>query len=77
MELEGLIELDLDSNIELTGFSIAEIDSLIEGRAPEESGYPKDEFLPDVGLGPVVTQLGDVWQLGPHRLICGDRLIHR
>ena len=74
IELEGLVELDLDFNIELTGFSIAEIDGLIEGRAPEELGDPKDELLPEVDLGPAVTQLGDVWQLGPHRLICGDAL---
>ena len=75
VELEGLLELDLDFDIEVTGFSIAEIDSLIEGLTPEESGDPKDELLPDVGLGPPVTQLGDVWQLGPHRLICGDALL--
>lgn len=74
IELEGLVELDLDFSIELTGFSIAEIDSLVEGRTPEESGDPKDELLPEIGLGPAVTQLGDVWQLGPHRLICGDAL---
>ena len=74
MELEELLELDLEINIELTGFSIAEIDSLIEGRAPEESGDPKDEKLPEIGLGPAVSQLGDVWQLGPHRLVCGDAL---
>jgi hypothetical protein len=22
--------------------------------------------------GPAVTQPGDVWHIGPHRLICGD-----
>ena len=75
LELEGLLELDLDFDIEVTGFSIAEIDTLIEGRTPEESGDPKDELLPDVGIGPPVTQLGDVWQLGPHRLVCGDALL--
>jgi DNA modification methylase len=74
MELESLIALDLDFNIELTGFSIAEIDSLIEGRKPEESGDPKDDLLPETGEGLAVTQLGDMWQLGPHRLICGDAL---
>jgi len=35
-ELKGLLEIDLDFDIGVTGFSIPEIDSLIDGLAPED-----------------------------------------
>lgn len=58
----------------LTGFTIAEVDGLIEGLVVEEPSSPKDESLPPLGDGPTVTQPGDIWRLGPHRLMCGDSL---
>jgi ParB-like chromosome segregation protein Spo0J len=39
-ELEALQHLDLDFSLEVTGFSIAEIDSLIDGLIPEEPDDP-------------------------------------
>jgi len=73
-ELQYLLETDLDLDIGVTGFSIPEIDSLIEGLNPEEPGDPAEDRLPEPGDGPTVSRLGDVWELGPHRLICGDAL---
>lgn len=71
-ELGALLSSDLDFDVSLTGFSIAEIDNLMDAVAPEEPDDPADELLPnDV---PSRARLGDVWQLGPHRLICGDAL---
>jgi DNA modification methylase len=72
-ELQDLLAIDLDFDIGLTGFSIPEIDSLIEGLDPEEPGDPEDDVLP-TGGGPSLCRPGDVWQLGPHRLICGNAL---
>ena len=72
-ELQALSAIDLDFDVALTGFSIAEIDTLIEGLQPEEPGDPADDVLPPDG-GPPVCRPGEVWQLGPHRLICGDAL---
>ena len=40
LELKELMEADIGFDIGVTGFSIAEIDSLIEGLAPEETGDP-------------------------------------
>ena len=40
-ELQDLLDLDPDFDIGVTGFSIAEIDGLIEGLAPEEPGDPE------------------------------------
>jgi DNA modification methylase len=71
-ELEALSSLDLDFDVSLTGFSIAEIDSLIEAKDPEEPGDPADDIL--VAEAPRRVQPGDVWVLGSHRLICGDAL---
>lgn len=71
-ELKSLLESDLDFSIELTGFSIPEIDGLIEGLAPEEPGSPAEDVLPDDA--PARCRRGDIWQLGPHRLICGNAL---
>ena len=71
-ELKDLLALDLDFDIGLTGFSIPEVDSLIEGLSPEEPGAPEEDIIP--GDGPVRCRPGDLWQLGPHRLICGTAL---
>ena len=66
---QDLISLDFD--VELTGFSTGEIDLLIDGSQQSVAADPAD----DLGLvpeGPAVSQLGDVWELGRHRLACGD-----
>ena len=74
LELQELGVLGEDFDLSVTGFSIAEIDGLIEGLAVEEPASPKDEKLPPMGDGKPVCQTGDVWILGRHRLVCGDSL---
>ncbi len=71
-ELSALAKIDLGFEIALTGFSIAEIDSLIEEGQPEESGNPQDEAIPAKVRRRCNT--GDIWALGEHRLICGNSL---
>jgi ParB-like chromosome segregation protein Spo0J len=75
LELQGLMEIDLDFDVGITGFTIAEIDGLIEGLSHEEVGDPDDERMPADIDWPSVTRTGDIWELGPHRLICGDSLL--
>ncbi|MEQ9125265.1 MAG: ParB N-terminal domain-containing protein, partial [Alphaproteobacteria bacterium] len=72
-ELSALLEMDLDFDVEATGFSIPEIDGLVEALNVEEPGDPEDDRLPDAA-GPAMCRPGDIWRLGPHRLICGDAL---
>jgi len=63
LELEGLQELDFD--IDLTGFSLGDIQ-------PEETeGLTDEDSVPEVPEEPVSKE-GDVWILGKHRLMCGD-----
>ena len=69
-ELGALYELDLDFDVEITGFTISEVDNLIDGLSVEEDGDPRDDQQPEDP--PARCQLGDLWQLGPHRLICGE-----
>ena len=74
-ELGELADLpDLDFDISVTGFSIPEIDSMVDGLELQEDGEPEAEFLPPLAEGDPICREGDVWQLGPHRLICGNAL---
>lgn len=71
IELDALVTADLDFDIGVIGFDAGELDLIIEGAAPSEAGAPEDENLPDLDAHPI-TRPGDLWQLGDHRLICGD-----
>ena len=73
-ELEDLIRLDAEFDVELTGFSIPEIDGLIDGLRPEEPGDPDDDELPEIPQGAPVSRPGDVWLLGDHVVVCGSAL---
>jgi hypothetical protein len=63
-----LIKIDFD--VELTGFSTGEIDLVLDGRPGE--GDPADDLAGLAVGGPAVSKLGDRWELGRHRLLCGD-----
>lgn len=60
---------DANFDLELTGFSLDEIEAL----QPEllTDGLTDEDAVPDVPEKPV-SVLGDIWQLGNHRLMCGD-----
>jgi DNA modification methylase len=75
IELAGLLEVEVELDVCVTGFTIPEIDSLIAGLDPEQPGDPADDRLPDIeGDAHPVTRPGDIWLLGPHKLICGNAL---
>ena len=66
IEFEELVLLD--APIEITGFSAAEIDHVILGDAAE--GLERGPLEPDSATA--VARIGDIFKLGPHRVICGD-----
>lgn len=66
--LAGLLEGVVD--LEGTGFAPADVDALFAQILDKPALTDPDE-APAVPVEPV-SRLGDVWLLGPHRLICGD-----
>ena len=73
-ELLGLELAELQEsgfNLELTGFNEEEWDSLIAGEETSTEGLTDEDEVPDVPENPV-SQPGDVWILGDHKLLCGD-----
>jgi DNA modification methylase len=76
VELADLSAAGFD--LALTGFSDEELADLLgdieEAELADEDspiGEPVDEDMPEAPVTPV-SQPGDIWQLGVHRLICGD-----
>lgn len=69
IEMKLLVEQDLDFDLEITGFETAELDFLLDG---DDGETDPDDSLPETMPEVAVTQGGDIWQLGDHRLICGD-----
>jgi DNA modification methylase len=73
--LEDLAEAQL---LELTGFTDEDLASMLRdlddgdghGDGPESLTDP--DAVPELPKAEPVTRLGDLWQLGPHRLLCGD-----
>lgn len=67
LELADLKEAGF--SLDILGFDPKELDSLLE---PEQiNGLTDEDAIPDVPEEPK-TKLGDIYQLGNHRLMCGD-----
>jgi DNA modification methylase len=62
--LEGL-------EVSITGFAPAEIDQIVTD-FEDDSSDPADGVDPEWANAPPLSMRGDLWQLGPHRLLCGD-----
>lgn len=66
LELKGLEE---EFDLDLLGFSDDELSALLE---PEQvEGLTDEDEVPEAPENPVSVR-GDIWQLGNHRLMCGD-----
>ena len=63
-----LSELDGEIDIELTGFSEADVEQLMRDISDNS---PLDEDVPEVSENPI-THFGDLFEFGEHRLLCGD-----
>jgi DNA modification methylase len=64
--------MGLDYNLELTGFGIEELCSIL----PDEpiDVFCGDDEVPDTPSEPI-TKPGDIWVLGNHRLLCGNSTV--
>lgn len=64
---------DVSSDLDLlaaTGYTEQDLDDLIASIEPEQVPIAESDAIPD--KAPAKTIRGDVWLLGPHRLLCGD-----
>ncbi|AUH33113.1 site-specific DNA-methyltransferase [Paracoccus tegillarcae] len=69
-EVAGLLAEDFD--LSLLGFAEDELEALLQDPDLDEGGAAEGEDdIPEPPADPVSVP-GDLWQLGPHRLICGD-----
>ena len=64
LQLEGF---DLD----ITGFDADALAELIAGDEPDNEGQTDEDAVPEFSETPIARP-GDVWIMGPHRLLCGD-----
>jgi DNA modification methylase len=71
-ELQELLAEDFDLSV--VGFSDAELDALLDGDGEADSGTEREDEVPDTPVDPV-SRPGDLWLLGPHRLLCGDSTV--
>jgi DNA modification methylase len=73
-QFKELSLLNLDFELDVTGFELAEIDLRIESL--NEADAAEDDQLDQVpaASGPAVAQPGDLWRLGRHHLFCGSAL---
>jgi DNA modification methylase len=71
-QLKELSELVLDFDIEAIGFELPELDVRIQSLDNTDTFDKADKF--DAVQGPAVSNPGDLWHLGPHRLYCGNAL---
>ena len=73
--LDELKRTDLD--LALTGFDADEVDELFRKMQTTDE-VKEDDFNVDAataGITEPVSKLGDIWQLGRHRLMCGDATV--
>jgi len=73
IEFQNLLEYDIDCDLTMTGFETPEIDSIMNFQMDENEGSSLD-VLPEEESVPKQASAGDLWQLGSHRLYCGNSL---
>jgi DNA modification methylase len=70
IELQHLLMIESDFDVTVTGFEIPEIDLLLSGNDQQD---PDDDFeLSEAS--PPVSQVGSLWQLRRHRILCANSI---
>ena len=75
-QLKELSLVDLDFDLEATGFEMGEIDLRIESLSADtaEEEDPNNDTPQIENAGPAVSRLGDLWKLGSNLISCGNAL---
>ena len=72
LEFSELSNLNLDFNLEITGFETAEIDLILDGDGASDT---KADAVPALTDEDRRCHRGDIWRLGRHTIVCGDALM--
>src|SRR6266436_5246179 len=71
LEFSDILEISSEIDLRISGFEMGEIDVAFAG-----SGNDEEDNLPALNeTSTPVTQLGDLWLLGAHRILCTDALM--
>ncbi len=71
LELQEL-SVELEFDVTVTGFETGEIDLLVSELSDEVA---EEDRIPEQDRSiPAISRLGDLWQIGDHRLLCADAL---
>ena len=74
---DAMLRIDLEAlmgegfDLDITGFDADALAELIAGDEPDNEGQTDEDAVPEFSETPIARP-GDVWIMGPHRLLCGD-----
>ena len=74
---DAMLRIELQSlqedgfNLDITGFDADALAEIMAGEETTVDGQTDDDAVPEVPVTPI-SRPGDVWELGKHRLVCGD-----
>ncbi|PUE42436.1 site-specific DNA-methyltransferase [Limnohabitans sp. Bal53] len=74
---DAMLRIELQSlqedgfNLNITGFDADALAEIMAGEETTVDGQTDDDAVPEVSATPI-SRPGDVWELGNHRLVCGD-----
>ncbi len=74
---DAMLRIELQSlqedgfNLDITGFDADALAEIMAGEETTIDGQTDDDAVPEVSATPI-SRPGDVWELGKHRLVCGD-----
>jgi ParB-like chromosome segregation protein Spo0J len=72
LELQALNDADFD--LDITGFDFEDLERLLNGDTQENQGLTDDDAAPEITETPI-SQPGDLWLLGDHRVLCGSATV--
>lgn len=76
LEFTELEKLELDFTLDITGFDIADIDVILDNSLSDKEVKldEKANAIPFIPVDEIISKEGDIWQLGKHKIICGNAL---
>ena len=71
IEIQEILAADPDFDVTLTGFEVAELDLVLQDATAQED---KDDAFDADLVAKAISEPGDLWRLGHHKILCGNAL---